>query len=225
MLHLSTRTTFVAFFAVVACVSACGGDDKKSGDFSSIAAAIESPSGKISSAGDAKGVAAAYQEQVGNGAGAGYSNRSSVTTSWFQQGQTEVSCAAGGTQTIAGSGNGQSGTAEITFDNCCHVQNCCMDGEATWYYSTGGTAQYQYCGQWELTTSCGGSTTAMSYEGCVGAGGTWYLVEFNGQSYAVQGSYSNGSGAWKVKSSNGTWECNASNNSGSCSDGTTSITW
>jgi len=128
-----------------------------------------------------------------------------------------VSWAAGGSLNAAGSGDQSSGHSTALYDDCCVAANCCIDGSADIYFSTEQGAAYSYCGSYDLSYSCEGTTTALTYEGCVGSTGEQiYVIEVDGDTYAVSGTYSNGSGTLEISGENGTWTCTYSNGSGSC---------
>src|SRR5690606_23898889 len=110
-----------------------------------------------------------------------------------------------------------SGQARASYDNCCATAGCCLDGKADMYYSTEQGATYSYCASYDVNYSCEGTSTAVRYDGCFNATGeVVYAIEVDGNTYAVSGSYSNGSGSLKITGKNGTWTCTYSGGSGTC---------
>ena len=203
-----------ALVALAGAFAGCGGDDDKGsrgGSLASITDAIEAPTGTVdeTTVGDV-GVEfeKVSQAQIPQGV-----RRDAQTA----QSTGTVSCPAGGTVNASGSGNESSGHSTASYNNCCATANCCLDGEADIYFSTEQGAAYTYCGSYDVTYTCEGTTTAVSYEGCLNSSGELvYAIEVDGDTYAVSGSYSNGSGTLEITGENGTWTCTYSNNSGSC---------
>jgi hypothetical protein len=204
-----------ALAALAGAFMGCGSDDEGGsgrGSLSSITSAIESPTGTVDETTAAE-VGAEFekvaQAQVPSGM-----RRDAQTA---QSSSGTVSCPAGGSLNAAGSGDQSSGHSTAEYNDCCVAANCCIDGSADIYFSTEQGAAYTYCGSYDLTYSCEGTTTALTYEGCVGSTGEEiYVIEVDGDTYAVSGTYSNGSGTLEISGENGTWTCTYSDGGGSC---------
>jgi hypothetical protein len=210
--------------ALASAFAACGSDDdggSRGGSFSDITSAIESPTGTVDET-TAADVGVEFEKVVQAEVPAGM-RRDAQTA---QSSSGTVACPAGGNLTAAGSGDQSSGHSTASYDNCCVAANCCIDGAADIYFSTEQGAAYTYCGSYDLSYSCEGSTTQISYEGCVSASGEQvYVIEVEGDTYAVSGTYSSGSGTLEIRGENGTWTCTYSNNSGSCTGPGSSFTF
>jgi len=200
--------------ALAGAFAGCGSDDdggSRGGSFSSITSAIESPTGTVDENSVAE-VGTEFEKVVQAEVPSGM-RRDAQTA----QSSGTVSCPAGGSLSAAGSGDQSSGHSTAQYNDCCVAANCCIDGSADIYFSTEQGAAYSYCGSYDLTYSCEGTTTALSYEGCVGSTGEQiYVIEVDGGTYAVSGSYSNGSGTLEITGENGTWTCTYSGAGGSC---------
>lgn len=209
----------IGLFGLVGLIGpGCGGDEESSApSFDEIANQYSSPTGEIASAEDAQGVAQAYAE-VQSRQFAGERRGESY----------EYACPAGGNCSVSGSGSQSGGSASYDCSSCCYEAGCCWDGSGWMVYSSGGTETFSYCGAWDGSGNCGGSSWSGSWSYCLASDGTLsFLVEYNGGTYVVSGSYdlATGSGTWTVSSANGTWTCTASSGTGSCTDGTNTYSW
>jgi hypothetical protein len=201
-----------------ACLFAgCGGDDEGSpsrgGSFSSIQSAIESPTGTVDETTAAE-VGVEFEKVASVDVAAG-SRRSAQTA---QSSSASQDCADGGSISASGTGTETSGQGSITYDSCCVTPGCCIDGKVDVFYSSEQSAPYLTCGSYDLSYSCDGTTADLTYEGCVGrTGEQLYVIEVDGATYTVSGSYADGSGTLEIRGVNGTWSCTYSDASGSCS--------
>ena len=208
----------LGFIFAASALSACGDDEPKR-DYASISKSVSSLTGKLTSAEDAKSVALAFKDHGGSFS-LGYA------AVGYGQGDVTQACPAGGEIVVNGSGNQNSGSASVDYNNCCYAADCCANGEAKYYYSNAAApGEFTFCGNWDLSVQCGRSTASASYDGCVGPEGYWYVVEVNGGTFAVNGSFDGVNGNWTVKTAEGTWTCEATAGAGSCTNGTNTITW
>src|SRR5688572_19732350 len=195
---------------------ACGGDDgpkSPGGSYANIASAIESPSGTVDES-SAVSVGEECEELSGAAVAAGM--RQDAEVAQTQSGSYD--CPAGGSINYSGSGNESSGSVTGSYDNCCFEAACCADGSADIFYSSEQGADFMYCSSYDISYSCEGVNADLQYSGCFGASGEWvYVIEVNGDTYAVSGNYSNGNGTLEITGENGTWTCTYTNDSGSCS--------
>jgi len=195
----------------------CGGDDEGSsnrgGSFTSIQNAIESPTGTVDETTAAE-VGAEFEKVASVDVAAG-SRRDAQTA---QSSSASQACAGGGSISASGTGNETSGQGTISYDSCCVTAGCCIDGTVDVFYSSDQAAPYLTCGSYDLSYACEGTTAELTYEGCVGrTGEQLYVIEVDGATYTVSGSYSDGSGTLEIRGANGTWSCTYSDGSGSCS--------
>lgn len=193
----------------------CGGDDdngsRGGGSFASITSAIESPTGTVDET-TAADIGVEF-EKVSQAQVPGGMRRDAQTA----QSSGTVDCPAGGSVTASGSGDQSSGHSTASYNDCCVSANCCIDGDADIYFSTAQGAAYTYCGSYDVSYSCEGTTTSISYQGCLNSTGELvYAIEVDGDTYAVSGSYSNGSGTLEITGANGTWTCTYTSSSGTC---------
>lgn len=205
----------VLVLAAVLGLTACGGDDGEGsssggGSFGAIADAIAAPTGTV----DMETVPAIADEfeKVRSGSAGGER---------FEQSSQNImmNCPAGGTSNTSVSGNQNAVTGNTTYDNCCYASaDCCFSGDSTFYYAAGGgESEYMQCVEYAVTTTCGGSTANVDYEGCFSNTGEWtYVVRIEGESFAVSGNYSGGNGTLEIRGANGNYSCTYTNGAGSC---------
>lgn len=192
-----------------------GGGPSGGGSYGSIASNLEKPSGTLAAT-NAVDVAEAYEKM---GAGDGDKRRK-------QAGTQTIACDAGGTQKVEAAGVTQTSvTAKVTYDDCCHQQGCCMDGDADWFYASQGAGDYPYCGRYDVTSTCGGAPQKLSYEGCFSTTGWVFLVKVDGKSYAVTGFYADGNGELTIKDSTASWTCTYQSAKGTCTGGAAPISF
>jgi len=203
---------FVAALAVG--LVACGGDDgdgssSGGGSFGAIANSIAMPTGTVDMT-SAPAIAEEFE----------LIQSSNANGDRFEQGSGQtitMNCPEGGNFTTTASGNQQAVTGQFTYNACCYQAGCCFSGDGTFYYTMDGASDYSQCFQYDLSTSCEGSSANISYEGCLsGAGEFTYVVRVSGETFAVSGNYSNGSGTLDIRGENGEFTCTYSNGMGSC---------
>jgi hypothetical protein len=204
------RTSITLLLAGCVTVSACGDDEEKapSGSFDAINERVSSPTGTLEAT-NAVSVADAY-EQISSASVAGRRLEQS-------QSQTvEQACLVSGNYTVTASGDQNSAQATLTYNDCCMAEACCYNGTGNSYYSAGDTLSY--CAEYDLTLDCMTAQGAISYVGCFdGTGLGTFLVEVEGETYAVSGTYSAGSGTLTIADSTGSFTCTYSGGTGSCS--------
>ena len=201
---------------LTAVFTGCGGDDDNGssggGSFSSIASAIESPTGTVDE--DTAPEVGVEFEKVAQADIAGGMRQDAQTAQ--SGGSGSFDCPAGGSISGVGSGDQSSGHTTASYNDCCFTAGCCVDGSADFYYSTEQGADYSMCGSYDLSYSCEGTTANLAYEGCIGTMGQLYVIEVDGETYTVSGTYANGSGSLEIRGANGSWDCTYSNGGGSC---------
>jgi hypothetical protein len=196
-------------------IAGCGGDDNDKGSgggsFAAISESLAEPSGTVDAT-----TAADIGEEFGKVSSAGAGGLRNEQVAQSQQTQT-MSCPAGGTYTVTASGSESSGRATLDYNSCCYTAGCCTDGSGDWYYSSSQTASYSICGSYNLEYSCEGVEASLEYSGCLSSTGEWvYRVEVDGETYAVSGSYYDGTGTLEIEGANGSWTCTYNNGAGSC---------
>jgi hypothetical protein len=192
---------------------ACSSDDSSSSSgrsYNDLVAAIESPTGTVSKT-SVSPVAEEYEKI----------NASSLNGTRGVQESADMSaqlCTAGGSAKGESSGGQSSGDIDFVYDNCCIEASCCVDGTMHMVYKSGNesAASFSYCMDMDYTMTCDAQTVKTTAGGCLGPDGFVYAITVNGESYAVSGSYSNGSGQLTIKGANGSYTCTYTNGSGSC---------
>ena len=207
-------------FALMGCEK-----EKDEDNFANLVAKVESPTGEFKSADDAKGLALAFEEQVGSFGGQGQAYNEFRNQS-FREGNQVTACPFGGEVSISAEGNEKQATADIFYDHCCYLEDCCYDGMASWFYSSNPDKDdFLYCGQWDLSAECFDIRATTTFDGCVGSDGMWYVLEYKGEVFVVSGSLIQGTGNWKVRTVGGTWECSAIDGKGKCTRGKLVYEW
>lgn len=207
---VSEWTSVASVIAVASLALACGGGKKEeeSGppSLSELSSALESPTGTLD-AGTAADVARAFEESQGVPTGGSRDQASPIVA----QDVTGV-CDTGSISVDAAS----SSAASVDYNSCC-IADCCIDGNATIAYDTSGSAGYSTCADYDLSQTCEGVRVDMQFTYCMSAEGTLiYSIEVNGDSFAVSGYISNGSGTLTVTGANGSFTCEYTEYAGSC---------
>jgi len=108
----------------------------------------------------------------------------------------------------------------MDYDDCCFEAGCCASGDGTMYYNAeagSSTSEYAFCATFDMDYTCEGSSATLDYSGCYGIGGeAVFLIEVNGESFAVSSSRTGASGSLEIRGANGTWTCTYNDGSGSC---------
>lgn len=203
-------------------LSGCGGGDdegKKDRPKSYEAAreAIESPTGTVDAT-SAKAIGPEFEKLQNTSVN---SPRDDWSAHPAQTVDISYDCGDSGKVSTTSNGDQNNLTISLQYDNCCQYE-CCINGSGEWYYanlnstSTGDLLNFSYCGSYDLTTTCGLDVSSVVYAGCITADGWTYAIEVNGESFAVSGYYSAGSGSLTIRGANGTWECTYTDYSGTC---------
>ena len=83
--------------------------------------------------------------------------------------------------------------------------------------SSEASASYSYCYDASLSFTCDSESAHIDYSGCINASGQMvYVIEVDGETFAVSGYYAAGSGTLEITGANGTFTCTYSGGSGSC---------
>lgn len=196
-------------------LSACGGDDgggssSGGGSFGAISSAIAMPTGTVDMA-TAPTIADEFEKIRSSSAGGERFEQSSQNIM--------MACPSGGSSNTSVSGNQSAVTGHTTYDNCCYASaDCCFSGDSTFYYAAGGgEAEYMQCVEYAVSTTCGGSSANVDYEGCFSNTGEWtYVVRVEGDTFAVSGNYGGGNGTLTIRGENGNFTCTYSGGAGSC---------
>ena len=219
-------------FVCVALVG-CGDDDGSGGSGADAAAlmdAMANPTGAVTSAEGAQGVTAAFAEKLSAASGGSSSKAGSCSPDQPDVAKT-CDCEAGGTETVLAHGDESAYTVDFTFNECCDsADSCCWTGSG-WVAGSGSEgAAYSSCNSFDIDLTCPDATNdgSISLASCQdGEGVQWYLVEYEGETYSVSGSYSSGAGGtWIIRDATTTWECTEdAAGAGSCTDGTNTYSW
>jgi len=191
----------------------CGGSSKPA-SYADISASFAHPTGTLAAT-NADAVAKAYQtsQTAGTGpAGRRLDSRSSAVTE-------SVACPNGGSINVnVDQASQQSVSESFTYANCCETADCCLNGSGNLYYAAAGTAAGSFCESFQITGTCSAVPVSENYSICSnGTTGTIsYLVEVNGESFAVSGNYSSGNGTLTITGKNGMFTCTYTNDTGSC---------
>ena len=192
-------------------VMGCGGDGKPD-SYSSITQEISKPTGTVDQASAAK-IGEKYEAASKTPAmGVRDDNQTADASASITR-----SCPSGGNFTFTGSGNESNGRATTKYNDCCYSEGCCLDGNGTIYYASAQSSEFTFCANYDMDSSCAGTSVSLAYSGCLSASGMVLLIDVDGDSYAVTGSRSNGTGSLEITGANGKWTCTFSSGSGSCS--------
>ena len=195
-------------------VTGCGSSGGKADSYSSITEELAKPTGTVDEASVAK-IGEKFEAAANTPAMGVRDDDQTAAT-----GSATVSCPSGGNFTATGSGNQSSGHGTIKYNDCCYTAGCCADGTATVYYSSAQSAEFTSCATYDMDSSCAGTSVSLKYSGCVSLNGMVLLIDIDGDSYAVTGSRSNGTGTLEITGANGKWSCTFSSGSGSCTSST-----
>lgn len=199
---------------------ACGGGGGKPNSYAEVVASLQNPSGTVDAT-SAKDIGPAFDKAQEQGLGAAAIRENVAARSSAQSGTIDQACLDGGKIALSYSGNQQSANINYDYQNCCQG-GCCINGSGAMFVSTETTAEYSYCGGFDLTTTCGTDIGTVNYQGCYGQGAGGfrleYLVTVNDETYAVSatGTYSDGNGELTIRGANGTFVCTYTDGAGSC---------
>lgn len=195
-------------------VLGCGGDDDDKGggggSYEAVAESIANPTGTLDAT-NARGVAEEF-EQLST------ANPGGTRQLQAQSGSTTIPCSGGGDITATGSGSQSSGSVVAVYNACCEG-GCCTDGTADTHVSAAGDATYTACISYDITAECAGVSTSVQFDGCIGASGSFvYVIDIEGQTFAVTGAVSSGTGTLEITGANGTFTCTYADYAGTCTD-------
>jgi hypothetical protein len=205
--------TWVGVGIVVFAAAGCGGGGggAKGGSYSDISSSFAHPTGTLAPT-NADVVAKAYETSLTSGLAAG---RRAVQASTVNE---SVACPNGGTITVSATTSGSSSSPDVNetfnYNACCETAGCCLTGGGNLYYAQSGS----FCESFSVTGTCEAEPVTVSYSICedISTGTLSYLVDVQGETFAVSGSYSAGSGTLTIVGSNGTFTCTYTNDTGSC---------
>ena len=189
-------------------VACGGGGGSAAAGFTSGAAltsAMASPTGTVEAA-TAVGVAQAFQASAEADPPAGIRQK-------VQAQSATQACPGGGSISATSSNNGMDITGQY---NNCSMEGCVVNGSIGIFTGASATnACYSY--DIDMTCTDQSLSASMAFSGCIDSEfGFVYLVEYEGASYKVTGSYSNGSGTLSITGENGSWDCTYTADAGSC---------
>ncbi|HEX2657092.1 MAG TPA: hypothetical protein VHU40_02415 [Polyangia bacterium] len=212
----------------------CGdGGKKPPASYGDISASFAHPSGTLAAT-NADAVAQAYQASLSSGLGTAgtvaavsrFAKPTGLTptasalqsTSSAATAAQSYACPYGGSisATVNGIAPGATSFSEsFRYDNCCESAGCCLNGGGDLFYAQGGA----FCESFAITGTCSASPITLDYSICedTATGMLNYLIEVQGESFAVSGSYSNGSGTLMISGANGAFTCRYTNHTGTCS--------
>jgi hypothetical protein len=229
---------FLRLIVIPLAALGCGGDDDGGGgggevpDINDVISALDNPTGQLTTPEGAQGVASAYATQQANRSFGNRRNGIDCPDN-LPEGSGPCECSGGGSLEYTAEGSEQTG-GSIHFDasNCCEsgADACCYDGSADLLVNTAAGATYTNCFVWDFTLSqCKEATVYVSW--CQDAEGRqWWVVDYEGETFAVEGSYAEGvGGTWTVRDADTTWNCTEdSAGAGCCQDEASveeDITW
>lgn len=190
---------------------ACGGGNSGAAGYTSLSAltgAMEAPTGTVDAT-TAVGVAAEFENSMTNGNYGGIRQKSQAQSG-------SANCSGGGSISVNVS-------EEHVFGryNNCNEAGCVMNGTLNMFL-TDSTA-WSTCMSYDLAVACEGqAAVSATFSGCIdiGTGSYTYLVEYDGLTYTVSGSYSAGSGTLTISGENGTFTCTYTEDAGTCTAST-----
>jgi hypothetical protein len=129
-----------------------------------------------------------------------------------------IACPYGGSISVSVNGVAPGATSfseTFNYNNCCESVGCCLNGGGDLYYSQAGS----FCESFSVTGTCSAVPVSVDYAICedTTTGMLNYLVEVQGESFAVSGNYNNGTGTLMIAGKNGTFTCRYTNDTGTCS--------
>lgn len=198
-----------------------GGGSSKPASYSEVMSNITHPTGTLAPT-NADAVAKAYQTSLAAGTGPAGQRLDQKTSAVL----ASSPCTVSGTISVdAAQMSGNAISESFTYNNCCETADCCFNGPANIFYSTTAGAT-SLCESAQITATCSGMPITENYSFCSDGAGTFnYLVEVDGESFAVSGSYSAGNGMLTIIGKNGTFSCTYTNDTGSCTGTTGTFTF
>lgn len=203
----------------------CGGGGKPPASYNEISASFAHPTGTLAAT-NADAVAQAYQASLSSGLNTAAGRRLAPQTSATQT--VSEACPNGGNLSVTVNQASSNAISEaFQYNNCCETADCCVNGGGNLFYSAAGSSSGSFCEAFQVTSVCSGQSADENFSLCEDGttGMISYLVQVNGQSFAVSGSYSYGSGTLTITGANGTFTCTYTNDTGSCTGTSGSFTF
>jgi len=203
----------IGLFAVAG-VGCGGGGSKAPGSYSDVMASFAHPTGTLAAT-NADKVAKAYQASMSAGTGPAGQRLDSKASAIVQS----VPCNTSGTISINNIQTSSNAFSEdFSYNNCCETADCCYNGTGKVFETLSGTSTGSFCESVQITGTCSAIPITENYSFCedTTTGTLNYLVQVDGESFAVSGSYSNGNGTLTITGQNGMFTCTYTNDAGSC---------
>jgi len=197
-------------------LTGCGSDGGggKAESYSSITEAMNKPTGTVSETTVSKVGEKFETASTNDFMGVRDDDQVAATST----GSASRNCPSGGSVSASGSGSESNGHVSMAYNHCCFTEGCCASGDGDIFYSSDQSAAYNFCATYDMDYSCLGTTATLDYSMCFSLSGTAVmLIDVDGQSYAVSGTRSGGTGTLEIRGANGTWNCTFNSGSGSCS--------
>lgn len=207
-------------------LAACGGGGgSKATGFTSGAAlqsAMNSPTGTVEPE-TVGGIAKAFQaSNESDGPAFGIRQKKQPQ----QSGSQTQECASGGSMTVSGTVNGDVYDIKAQLNNCDEGTGCKLNGSIAIFGSASeADEEFTGCFSYDVSGVCtdaletgASGSVSLQFSGCIdtASGSFVYLIEYEGETYTVSGSYSDGSGTLTITGANGSWTCTFTDDAGSC---------
>jgi len=193
----------------------CGGGSSKPASYADISASFAHPTGTLAAT-NADTVAKAYQTSLSAQGASPLGQRLEQKSSAVSE---TIACNSSGSISVNVAQASSSAISENwTYNNCCETAGCCYNGTGDLYYAAAGTAAGSFCESVKLTGTCSAVPIAENFSLCEDGttGMIGYLIEVDGETFSVSGSYSNGNGTLTITGKNGSFTCTYTNDTGSC---------
>jgi len=201
----------IGLFAVAG-LGCGGGGSKAPGSYGDVKASFDHPTGTLAAT-NADAVAKAYQASLSAGTGPAGQRLNQKTSAVVET----IPCNSSGTISVNVATATSSAVSEsFSYNNCCEVAGCCYNGSGNVFFASGGTATGSLCESVQLTGTFQAIPVTENFSFCDEGGVINYLVQVDGESFAVSGSYSNGTGTLTIVGKNGSFMCTYTNDTGSC---------
>jgi hypothetical protein len=187
----------------VACGGGSAGPASGFTSASQLNSAMEAPTGSVEPA-TAVGVAQAFENSNSSGL-AGVRQK-------LQAQSASVACSGGGSISVSGNET----SSNFSYNNCMEA-GCTINGSGSVFVS--GTDVNSACFSYNVSETCVDPPIDidLSFSGCLDSEfGFVYLVEYEGETYTVTGSYYDGTGTLEITGENGSFSCTYTADAGSC---------
>lgn len=211
--------TFIGIGLFAVAGVGCGGGSSKPASFSAVKTSIANPTGTLAAT-NADSVAKAYQASLSAGTVAAGRRLDQKTSAVI----ATTPCTVSGNISIDSVQMSGSDISEsFTYHSCCETADCCLSGPGSVFSSQAGAGSV--CESLQVSGTCSGAPIAENFSFCSDGGVVNYLVEVDGQSFAVSGSYAAGNGTLTITGKNGMFTCTYTNDTGSCTGTTGTFTF